>query len=335
MVHCDVGRVIIIAAMLVDAVAIIAGLILLAWGADRVVLGAGVTARKLGIPPLLIGLTVLGFATSLPEVLVAVAAALAGSPNLAVANALGSNIANIGMVTAIAAIICPLSVRSRTIRSELPVMLAVSISPVLLFPDQFLSRLDGFLLLGGLVVFMWWVLRLGQRSRGKDPIEAEYAAEIPADITMGRAGIAMALGLAALAVGSEALVWGSQNLARALGISDLLIGLTIVAIGTSLPELAVSVVSARKGEHGLALGNVIGSNTFNTLAVIGVAGVLSPAPLDPDAVLIHLPVMLGFTLVFFFFAYNDGDLIEVRRSAGFMLLAGFLVYLTFLVVSAL
>ena len=214
-------------------------------------------------------------------------------------------------------------------------MLAVSISPVLLFPDQFLSRLDGLLLLGGLVIFMWWVLRLGQRSRGKDPIEAEYAAEIPADITMSRAVFSIVIGLTALAVGSEALVWASQSLARALGISDLLIGLTIVAIGTSLPELAVSVVSARKGEHGLALGNVIGSNTFNTLAVIGVAGTLSPAQLDPDAVLIHLPIMLGFTLVFFFFAYNDDDIIEVRRAAGFMLLAGFLVYLTYLVVSAL
>ena len=321
--------------MLDDSVAIIAGLVLLAWGADRVVLGAGVTARQLGIPPLLIGLTVLGFATSLPEVLVAVAAALSGSPNLAVANALGSNIANIGMVTAIAAIISPLSVRSPSIRSELPVMLAVSVSPVLLFPDQFLSRLDGLLLLSGLVIFIWWVLRVGRRSRGKDPIEAEYAAEIPGDITLGRAVLAIVVGLAALAVGSEALVWGSQNLARALGISDLLIGLTIVAIGTSLPELAVSIVSARKGEHGLALGNVIGSNTFNTLAVLGVAGVLSPAALDPDAVLLHLPVMLAFTLVFFFFAYNDGDTVEVSRGAGWMLLSGFLVYLVYLVVSVL
>lgn len=317
--------------MILELVAIAAGLWLLAWGADRVVLGAGVIARALDIPPLLIGLTVLGFATSLPEVLVSATAALSGAPNLAVANALGSNIANIGMVTAIAAIIHPLRIQSQTLRSELPVMLAVSVTPVLLFPDGVLSRTDGMLLLTGLVAFLIWVIRLGQRTRGKDPIEAEYAAEIAVDVTTGRASLVLLLGLGTLALGSEALVWGSTSVATRFGISDLVIGLTVVAIGTSLPELAVSVVGARKGEYGLALGNVIGSNIFNTLAVIGVAGVLHPAILDRDAVILHLPVMLGFTLAFFFFAYNSGGTIRIGRGAGWFALSGFIAYLAFLV----
>lgn len=317
--------------MILELAVIFVGLVLLAWGADRVVLGAGVIARALNIPPLLIGLTVLGFATSLPEVLVSALAALAGAPNLAVANALGSNIANIGMVTAIAAIIRPLQIRSQTLRSELPVMLAVSVTPVLLFPDGVLSRMDGLLLLAGLVVFIVWALRLGLRTRGKDPIEAEYAAEIATGISPGRAALVLLLGLGALALGSEGLVWGTTNVAARLGISNLVIGLTVVAIGTSLPELAVSVVAARKGEHGLALGNVIGSNIFNTLAVIGVAGVIRPATLDPDAVLVHLPVMLGFTLAFFFFAYNVGETIRIGRGAGWLALIGFIAYLAYLV----
>jgi len=317
--------------MLLEFVAIVAGLVLLAWGADRVVLGAGVIARALNIPPLLIGLTVLGFATSLPEVLVSATAALAGAPNLAVANALGSNIANIGMVMAIAAIITPLEIKSQTLRSELPVMLAVSVVPVVLFPDGVLSRTDGWLLLAGLVLFIAWVIRLGLRTRGKDPIEAEYAAEIAADLGTGRAALVLLLGLGTLALGSEALVWGSTNLAARLGISDLVIGLTVVAIGTSLPELAVSIVGARKGEHGLALGNVIGSNTFNTLAVIGVAGTIHPATLDPAAIVLHLPVMLGFTLAFFFFAYNAGDTIRIGRGAGWLALISFIAYLAYVV----
>ena len=317
--------------MLLELAVILVGLVLLAWGADRVVLGAGVLARALNIPPLLIGLTVLGFATSLPEVLVSASAALAGAPNLAVANALGSNIANIGMVTGIAALIRPLHIRSQTLRRELPIMLAVSIAPVVLFPDGVLSRLDGSLLLGGVLVFIVWVIRLGLQTRGKDPIEAEYAAEIATDISSGRAMLVLLLGLGTLALGSEALVWGSTNLATRLGISDLVIGLTVVAIGTSLPELAVSVVGARKGEYGLALGNVIGSNIFNTLAVIGVAGVIRPATLDPDAVVLHLPVMLGFTLMFFFFAYDSGDTIRIGRGAGGLALACFIAYLAYLV----
>lgn len=312
--------------MLLYLTAILAGFLLLVWGADRVVLGASAIARHLGVSPMLIGLTVVGFATSLPEVIVSATAALAGAPNLAVGNALGSNIANIGLVLGIAAMTHPLASGSSTLRRELPVMLAVSILPAVLFPDGVLTRLDGWLLLAGLVAFMIWVVRLGRSTHGIDPIEAQYAAELPSDVTPGRATFAVLVGLVTLLAGANALVWGSASLAKALGISDLVLGVTIVAIGTSLPELAVSIVSARKGEHGLALGNVIGSNAFNLLAVIGVAAAIEPARLEADAVRLHLPVMVGFTLAFFVIAYNRDNVMRVGRLAGGALFLAFCCY---------
>lgn len=312
--------------MLLFLTAILAGFLLLVWGADRVVLGASALARHLGVSPMLIGLTVVGFATSLPEVLVSATAALAGAPNLAIGNALGSNVANIGLVTGVAALVRPLASGSSTLRRELPVMLAVSILPVVLFPDGTLSRLDGWLLLGGLAAFMGWVIRLGSSSHGIDPIEAQYAAELPAGVTPGRATGAVLIGLVTLLGGANALVWGSESVASALGISDLVLGVTVVAVGTSLPELAVSIVSARQGEHGLALGNVIGSNAFNLLAVIGVAAAIEPARLETDAIQLHLPVMIGFTLAFFFIAYNRDNVMRVGRLAGGALFAAFCCY---------
>ncbi len=321
--------------MLLYLTAILAGFLLLVYGADRVVLGAGAIARHFEISPMLIGLTVVGFATSLPEVIVSATAALSGAPNLAIGNALGSNIANIGLVLGVAAMIRPLAIRSSTLSKELPVMLAVSVLPVLLFADSRLSRLDGLLLLGGLVVFMIWVVRLGQSTRGKDPIEAQYAAELPAGVSLRQASIAVFIGIIVLLLGANALVWGSESVARALGVSDLVLGVTVVAIGTSLPELAVSVVSARKGEHGLALGNVIGSNAFNLLAVIGVAASIHPVDLEADAVQLHLPVMVGFSLVFFFIAYNRGETMRVGRAAGILLFAAFCSYLVFVAMRAL
>jgi cation:H+ antiporter len=312
--------------MMLYLTAILAGFLLLVWGADRVVLGASAIARHIGVSPMLIGLTVVGFATSLPEIFVSATAALAGAPNLAIGNALGSNVANIGLVIGIAALTHPLASGSSTLRRELPVMLAVSILPAVLFPDGVLSRLDGWLLLVGLVAFMIWIVRLGRSTHGIDPIEAQYAAELPSGVTLGRASIAVLIGLVTLLAGANALVWGSESVAKALGISDLVLGVTIVAVGTSLPELAVSIVSARKGEHGLALGNVIGSNAFNLLAVIGVAATIEPARLEPDAVKLHLPVMVGFTLAFFFIAYNRDNVMRVGRLAGGALFVAFCCY---------
>ena len=179
----------------------------------------------------------------------------------------------------------------------MPLLLAVSTLSLMLFLDESLSRVDGAALIIGLGIFLYWIVHLGFRTAGTDPIEAEYEAEIRADLSMSAALMWFAVGLLLLVVGANLLVWGSENLARSIGVSELIIGLTVVAIGTSLPELAVSIVSVLKGEHGLALGNIIGSNIFNLLAVIGVAALIQPIPLESDVLRFHFPVMLGFTLL--------------------------------------
>ncbi len=312
--------------MLLYVSSLLAGLILLVWSADRMVVGAAVIARNLGITPMVIGLTVVGFATSAPEILVAATAAIRDASTLALGNAFGSNIANIGLVVGIAAIIHPLTVESEALSRELPAMVAVSLIPVILLIDLTLSRLDGVILLIAFLGFIYWVVKLGKRSSGHDSMEAEYATEIPEGVTQRVAILWITIGLLLLLAGANLLVWGAQNIAREIGVSDLVIGVTVVAIGTSLPELAVSVVAARKGLHGLALGNIIGSNAFNMLAVIGVAGVIRPATLDLAAVQLHLPVLLGFTVAFFFIAYNSNGTMRVGRLEGAALLVSFIIY---------
>jgi cation:H+ antiporter len=312
--------------MLLYVSSLIAGLILLVWSADRMVIGAAVIARNLGVTPMIIGLTVVGFATSAPEIIVSATAAIRDVSNLALGNAFGSNIANIGLVAGVAAIISPLTVRSETLSHELPAMVAVSLIPMIMLIDLTLSRLDGVILLVIFGGFILWVIKLGKRSSGHDLIETEYETEIPDDVPQSMATLWTIIGLLLLVVGSNALVWGSENIAREMGISDLVIGITVVAIGTSLPELAVSIVAVRKGLHGLALGNIIGSNAFNMLAVIGVAGVIRPTTLDLAAARLHLPVLLGFTVAFFLIAYNSNGTMRVGRLAGASLLTAFIIY---------
>ncbi len=321
--------------MILYVSSLFAGLILLIWSADRMVVGATVIARNLGVTPMLIGLTVVGFATSAPEILVSATAAIRDASNLALGNAFGSNIANIGLVVGVAAIIQPLTVKSETLSRELPAMVAVSLIPVILLINLTLSRLDGVILLIAFLCFIYWVIKLGKRSSGHDTIEAEYATEIPDGVTQQMAILWIIIGLVAVLVGANALVWGSLNIAREIGVSDLVIGVTVVAIGTSLPELAVSVVAARKGLHGLALGNIIGSNAINMLAVIGVAGVIRPATLDLAAVQLHLPVLLGFTVAFFFIAYNSDGTLRVGRLEGAALVVSFIIYQGYIALQSL
>jgi cation:H+ antiporter len=307
-------------------VATLAGFALLMWGADRFVVGAAGTARNLGVPPLLIGLTLVGMATSGPEIFVSVTASLAGDPSLAAGNAIGSNIANIGLVLGMTALIMPISVRSVTLRREMPALLVVTLIMTMVFINLQLSRVEGILMLGTMVVLLYWLVVLGSRSGASDPIALEYASEIPANLPMRQALTWLTFGLAALLTGANLLVWGAQNLAIAFGVSELVIGLTVVAIGTSLPELAVSMVSAFKGEHDLAIGNIIGSNLFNSLAVVGVAGVIHPAAFEPELLTTHLPVMIGLTLVLFLMTYNFGGNSRIQRMEGAFLLGAFLCY---------
>ena len=312
--------------MLANLLLVIAGLVLLIWGADRFVHGAAATARNLGVAPLMIGLTVVAFATSAPEILVSVVAALQGEPGLAFGNAIGSNIVNIGLVLGMTALIRPIRLESATLRREMPALLAVTLLTVSLFLDTFLSRIDGIVMLTGLVIVMVWLARLGLRSAANDPIAMDYEAEIPTDVSMPMAIVWLIVGLGTLLVGAELLVDGAIGIAKMMGVSEVVIGITIVAFGTSLPELAVSLASALKGEYGLAIGNIVGSNIFNLLAVIGIAATIEPATLAPSVLSLHIFVMVAFTLVLFAMTYDYDGKSRLSRLEGLALLIAYVAY---------
>jgi len=322
--------------MLFDLLLTFTGFTLLVWGADRFAGGASAIARLLGVPPVVIGLTVVAFATSAPEVMVSVSAALGGQTDMAVGNALGSNIANIGLVLGTSVLLKPIvEDLSGSLRTELPLLIVISVATALLFLDGSLDRLDGIILVGALAAFLYWMTLTGSRIRQDDPVAAELVQELPPAMSRTRATLTLLVGFVTLLLGAELLVGGASNLARAFGVSDLVIGLTIVAIGTSLPELAVSVVSAARGEAGIAIGNVIGSNIFNLLAVIGAAGLAGPGPIEPTVLQLHYPIMLVFTLALLRLTYNPFGKPGMGRGMGFTLLAGFLGYQAFLLTGSL
>lgn len=314
-------------------IAVIVGFVVLVWGADRFVHGAAATARNLGVSPLIIGLTIVGIGTSAPEILISIIAAYDGNPALAVGNALGSNITNIALVLGITALTFPLLVKSDTLRREYPIMFMIMLIALALCIDGDLSRLDGTILLVGLVIMIIWMVKLGTRKHETDPLETEYEQEIPY-LSTGKALFWLALGMILLLVSSRTLVWGAVNIATALGISDLIIGLTIVAIGTSLPELAASVMSALKGEPDIALGNVIGSNMFNMLAVFGLPGLIAPHVLDPAVLSRDFPFMIGFSIALFVMAYGFKGHGKINRWEGALLLIGYIAYMVVLYFSA-
>ena len=314
-----------------DVGLIVAGLVLLIWGADRFVHGAAAAARNMGVAPLLIGLTIVAFATSAPEILVSVVAASQGEPGLAFGNAIGSNIVNIGLVLGVTAVVRPIPLESATIRREMPALLAVSLLTVSLFLDTRLSRPDGIVMLTGLAIVMIWFVRLGIRSAENDPIKMDYEAEIPKNVTMKMAFIWLVVGLIVLLIGAQWLVDGSIGVAQSLGVSEVVIGITIVAIGTSVPELAVSLVSALRGEYGLAIGNIVGSNIFNLLAVIGLAATIHPATVAPSVLSLHIFVMVAFTLVLFALTYDYDGKALISRFEGVALLIAYFAYFAYVV----
>lgn len=316
--------------MLNYILAVLGGFLFLVWGADRFVVGAAATARNLGVAPLIIGLTIVGFGTSAPEMLVSAVAALQGNPGLAVGNAIGSNITNIALILGLTALIVPLSINSKLLRRELPILMAAMIAGLLLLLDGDLSRLDGVILLLGLVAMVIWMVRTGLAERGGDPLGTEFSDEIPRDMPMPRALFWVGIGLLVLLASSQLLVWGAVGIAQTLGVSDLIIGLTIVALGTSLPELAASIVSALKGEHDIAVGNVIGSNLFNLLAVLGIPGLLHPLAIESAVLTRDYPIMIGLTLIFFGMAYGFRAPGRINRLEGGILLASYLGYQTLL-----
>ncbi len=316
--------------MLLALLSVAAGLALLVWSADRFVEGAAATATHLGAPPLLIGMVVVGFGTSAPEMVVSALSALQGNPGLALGNAYGSNITNIALILGLTALISPIAFHSQVLRKELPILTAVTILAAYQLWDGEISRTEAVILLvvfGGL---MGWTIWEGMRQGG-DPLGEEMSHTLSTrTMPLGRALLWLAIGLVLLVVGSRILVWGAVAIARGLGISDLVIGLTVVAIGTSLPELASSLVAIRKGEHDIALGNVMGSNLFNTLAVVGIAGTIHPMTVGPEVFNRDMLVMALLTVSLFAIGYRPRGTGRINRIEGALLLAGYLGYTGYL-----
>lgn len=310
--------------MLLSLAAVILGLALLVWSADRFVEGAAATARNLGVSTLIIGITVIGFGTSAPEILISIIAALQDTPDLAIGNALGSNIANIGLILGVTALILPLGVDSKLIRREYPILMAATLLLFYLLQDHRLDRLDGLLLIGALLLAMGYLVWYSLRDEG-DVMEQELEQEIP-HMSTGRALGWTLVGLLLLIASSKLLVWGAVNIATAMGISELVIGLTIVALGTSLPELAASIAGVRKGESDLVIGNVIGSNLFNSLAVVGVPALMTNFQVAPDAVVRDLPIMSALTVLLILLSFLPPRCCRLTRFKGLLLLACFVSY---------
>lgn len=323
--------------MLFPILAIISGLIILVWSADRFIDGAASLARFLGMSALLIGIIIVGFGTSAPEMIVSALSALNGNPGLALGNAYGSNIGNITLILGLTALIKPVIVNSLVLKQELPILTFVTLVSAYLIYDAEISHLDAIILLVIFAIYMAWSIWQSKRS-AQDSFAEDVTTELEEKktISVKLAVFWMITGLILLMGSSQLLVWGAVQIASQLGVSDLVIGLTIVAIGTSLPELAASIMAARKGEVDLAVGNIIGSNLFNTLAVVGIAGLISPIQVSNEIFTRDMLVMGGLTLSLFFFGYGSHQKNgSINRVEGGLLITSYIVYTYFLITTAL
>ena len=322
--------------MMLAILALIAGLVLLVWSADRFVDGSASTARYFGMPPLLIGMVIVGFGTSAPEMVVSALASIEGNAGIALGNAYGSNICNIALILGVSALINPIIVHSTVLRKELPILTIVTILTVVLLADLDLSRLDAVVLLlvfGGL---MAWTITQGLKRKA-DTLAKEVESETAEkEMPIKRAVFWLVAGLLLLIASSRILVWGAVEMASLFGFSDMVIGLTIGAVGTSLPELASSVIAARKGEHDIALGNVLGSNLFNTLAVVGIAGSIHPFAVDVETLSRDMVVMGALTISLFLIGYGlRGRQGRINRFEGVVLLMVYVGYTAWLISSVM
>ena len=316
--------------MLWAAAAILLGFIVLIWSADLFVDGAASIAENMGLSPIIIGLTIVSIGTSAPEILVSINATLAGSGTLAIGNAIGSNIANVGLVLGVTVLLVPLMVDRSCMRKEVPTLLVVTLGTGFLLLDGTLSRLDGSLMLGALILLLVQMIR----SQTSDPVLLEEAETEPLPhLKPLRAWLTFAFGLLLLIASSRILVYGAVMAAKELGVSELVIGLTIVAIGTSLPELAATLASAKRGHTEIALGNIIGSNLFNLLAVMSIPGILQPQALEPQVVTRDYSVMTVLTLLLagaiYFSRYRTASReghSYVGRSVGWLFVSIYALY---------
>jgi len=317
--------------MVVSVLLLIVGLAALLWSADRFVASASVLAGHWGMPPLLIGMLVVGFGTSAPEMTISVLSALEGNPGLALGNAYGSNISNIALVLGLTALIYPLQVQSEVLKKELPLLLAATgVAAWQLFDGQ-ITRLEAGVLLALFVGLLIWSLIQNRRSP-IDPLIADIDDSMSKQtMVSARCYFWLPASLILLVVSSRLVVTGAVDVAQWFGLSDLIIGLTVVAIGTSLPELASTLVAARRGERELALGNVLGSNLFNTLVVIGLAGVVTPLAVAPEVIRRDLPVMVGLTVLLLVFCIGRRGPGRINRLEGAAMLLLYIGYTVMLV----
>ena len=314
-------------------VALIAGLALLVWSADKFVDGAAATARYAGMPPLLIGMVIIGFGTSAPEMVVSALASMQGNPGLALGNAYGSNITNIALILGLTALISPIAVSSQVVRKEIPILLGITLLTGALLIDGHLGRGDALILGGVFIVLLGWSIWAGIKGKG-DALDEDVNVEIDSEaMPLKKAIFWLIVGLVLLVGASRLLVWGAVTIAQAFGISDLVIGLTIVAVGTSLPELASSLMAIKKKEHDLALGNVLGSNLFNTLAVVGIAASIAPLDVDPAVLSRDWSLMMGLTLLLLVMCLGRKGQGRINRVEGGILLCIFVAYTGWLLTS--
>lgn len=316
--------------MLLASVAIIIGLPVLLWSAGKFVGGAASVANHFGVSPLLIGMLIIGFGTSAPEIIVSIFAAIQGNSGIALGNAYGSNIANIMLILGLTALISPIAVKSEIIKKELPVLLGITFFAAWQVLDKQVSKDDAFSLLGLFVLLISWSIYHGMKA-DSDALADEYSDEINANEGTVKTHVMWLIaGLLLLVASSRMLVWGAVEVATFFGVSDTIIGLTVIAIGTSLPELASSLVAVKKGEHDLAIGNVIGSNMFNTLAVVGIAGTIQPMAISADFLYRDVVVMLASTVALFVFCIGikrQGRLNRVEGGAFVLAYAAYTYWL--------
>lgn len=313
--------------MLLDLLSILIGLVALFFGGEWLIRASSRLAAALGVPTLIIGLTVVALGTSMPELVVSGSAAIVGSSEIAIGNIVGSTIANLGLVLGLAALIRPLRVHITLIRREIPMMIGASIVVLVMALDGAISQLDGLLLLLGYVIFTLVLVRAAIRQ----PADAIVTAEVeavkgqPRAIARGREVGVLLISLIVLILGAQFTVNGATGIARSAGISELVVGLTLVALGTSLPEITTAIMATLRGHHDIATGGAVGSNIANLLVVLGVTAVIRPIAVAPNTLGFDLPVMIAFAVAFLPMAFNQ----RLARWQGGLLLIGYLAYLVF------
>lgn len=321
--------------MILPILAVLVGLIVLVISSDRFVDGAASTARYFGMPSLLIGMVIVGFGTSAPELVVSVLAAMQGSSGIAIGNAYGSNIANIALILGLTALLNPVQVSSNILRKELPILTFITLLSVGLLLDLEFSLFDAAVLLLLLALLMVWTFFNGLKKE-PDALADDVDQAVPQPVSLKKALLFLVFGLLFLILSSRILVWGAVEIAQLFGVSDLVIGLTIVAVGTSLPELASSILAAKKGEHDIAMGNVIGSNLFNSTAVVGVAGAIKPFTIGGLVLRRDMLVMTVLTISLFIigFGFRKNRQGRVNRFEGTGLLIVYAIYTIILIRTA-